>query len=93
MGYKMKHVIKNDGQVEAFNSKKLAFSIEKTLIANHYGANKARIIAEAVTSSIVEWLKVKTEVTYKDIRSQVTKHLAKHDKGAAIFYKKHKDLW
>lgn len=89
----MKHLRKNNGKVETFNSKKLASSIEKALLSNHYSQAQARQIAQEVTKNVVEWLSQKTEVTHLDIRYQAAKNLNKYDKNAALLYKKHKDLW
>lgn len=89
----MKHVIKNTGKVQSFNSKKLVKSIEHTLLSNHYAPDQAKTIAQKVNQGVVEWMTKKTEVTYKDIRAQAAKQLAKIDKNAAFLYKKHKELW
>jgi len=89
----MKHVIKNTGKVQSFNSKKLAKSIEYTLLSNHYTPEQAKTIAQKVTQNVVEWMTKKTEVTYIDIRTQSAKQLAKIDNNVAFLYKKHKELW
>lgn len=89
----MKHVIKDNGKVETFNSKKLSKSLERTLMSNHYSASRAKDISHSVTQQVVEWLASKTEVTITDIRAQSSKRLARIDKNVALLYKKHKELW
>lgn len=89
----MKHVRKNSGKIETFNSKNLVKSVERAFASNHYSPKIAKEKAEHVTSNVVAWLTKKTEVTHLDIRHQAAKQISKIDQNVAVLYKKHKDLW
>ena len=89
----MKHVYKNNGTIDAFNLKKINISIYKTMIASQINHNKAKQISQDVSQELETWMARKTNVTYLDIRKQVTIRLGKYDKNIAILYDKHKDLW
>lgn len=89
----MKHVHKHSGRVETFNSKKIHSSVVKLLQSNHYSPKKSKEIADNITKNTVAWMGQKTEVTHKDLRSQIFKHLKKVDKNSADLYNNHKDLY
>jgi transcriptional regulator NrdR family protein len=89
----MKHVIKESGLIEVYSATKHRQSIVKSLQAVDAPDAQIDSIAEAVLIAANIWLTNKHEVTYKDIRAFTARQLEKHDKNAAIVYKKHKDIW
>jgi transcriptional regulator NrdR family protein len=89
----MKHIIKTNGNVEDFSTRKLQKSITHSLYAVHAADEEIETITARVCEAITDWIANKHEVSTKDIRAAVTRELAKYDKDAAVLYKKHKDLW
>lgn len=89
----MIHVIKSSGTSEEYVAAKQQLSIVKSLLAVHEEPGTTERIAAAVMDRVTLWLANKHEVTSLDLRTVSANELAKHNKDAAVVYKKYKDIW
>lgn len=89
----MKHIVKRNGTIEAYDVRKLYASVYAACLGVHETTKSAEIIAEHVANDIGAWLTPKTEVTSKDIRKAAGSYLIKINPHAGYLYLHHRILW
>jgi transcriptional regulator NrdR family protein len=86
----MINVIKRRGHSEAFNETKLTASLYATCLSAHIKPDRAKTIANKVTSEVAKWLANKTEITTNDIRREAGKLLSEQEPHAGYWYLNHR---
>lgn len=84
-------VVKQDGRraSESFERDKLHRSIIAACLSVKTPMGQAESIANAVCDSVIGWVHDKPEITSRDIRLTVTKHLHTHHPDAAYMYEQY----
>lgn len=86
------HIIKRDGQrtSEPFDSNKLQTSIRAACLSVRSPEGEAEMVAKKVCDAVIEWLRLRPEVTSSDLRRKATETLTIHHPEAAYLYKHHR---
>jgi transcriptional regulator NrdR family protein len=85
-------VVKQGGgrrAIESFKREKLHRSIVAACLSVQAPIGQAESIANAVCDSVVGWVQDKPEITSRDIRITVAKHLHAHHPDAAYMYEQY----
>ena len=89
----IKHVVKRNHHVEAFDIRKLYASIYSACIGVHETPETAELIADRVSSDVKEWIAPKHEVSANDIRIFAGKQLHEINPHAGFAYLHHRIMW
>lgn len=86
------HIIKRDGEriSERFNRDKLHTSIRAACLSVRSPEGEAEMVAKKVCDAVIEWLRLRPEVTSSDLRRKATETLTVHHPEAAYLYKHHR---
>lgn len=86
------HIIKRDGQriSEQFNRDKLHASVRAACLSVRSPEGEAEMVAKKVCDAVIEWLRLRPEVTSSDLRRKATETLTVHHPEAAYLYKHHR---
>jgi len=83
----MKHIVKRAGHTEKFDQRKLYASVYAACLAVRVSVREAELIADQVTSDVINDMSSKYEVTSKDIFTRCYKFLAMYNEDASYIYK------
>lgn len=89
----IKHIVKRNHQVEAFDSRKIYASVYAACLSVHETPTTAELIAEHVSDDIKRWIDDKNEVTANDIRAIAAKLLSEINPQAGFVYRHHRIMW
>lgn len=86
------HIIKRDGErkSERFDRDKLHGSIRAACLSVRSPEGEAEMVAKKVCDAVIEWLRLRPEVTSSDLRRKATETLTIHHPEAAYLYKHHR---
>ena len=86
------HIIKRDGERkgERFDREKLHSSIRAACLSVRSPEGEAEMVAKKVCDAVLEWLRLRPEVTSSDLRRKATETLTIHHPEAAYLYKHHR---
>ncbi|MDX2776486.1 ATP cone domain-containing protein [Streptomyces caniscabiei] len=86
------HIIKRDGERESerFDRDKLHSSIRAACLSVRSPEGEAEMVATKVCDAVVQWLRLRPEVTSSDLRRKATQTLQIHHPEAAYLYKHHR---
>lgn len=86
----MKHIVKRNNSVEAFDERKLYASIYTACLSVHEPIPNAELIADKVSGQISTWLAKRSEVTSNDIRKKAADFLKEINPHASYLYAHHR---
>lgn len=86
----MKHIVKRNNTVEAFDERKIYASVYAACLSVHEPAQTAELIAEKVSSEVTKWISSRSEVTSNDIRKKATEFLNEINPHASYLYAHHR---
>jgi len=89
----MKHVVKRNRTIEAFDIRKLYASMYAACLSAHESTATAELVAEEISTDITRWIANKSEVTANDIRKQAGLFLTEINPHAGYLYLHHRIMW
>ena len=88
----MNFIIKNNGQTEAYDSRKLERSLVEAFKMTKSPAGQTEHFTEYVLTEFQKWIQDKPEITSSDINRQVGKILDNIDPNTAYIFKNFKSI-
>jgi len=86
MTYIVTHHSQKDLAAEGYDQARLHATVVRSLVAQRSPLGQAESFAKLTVAKVEQWLRDKTEITSRELRTETARALAEFDADAAYFY-------